>query len=166
MAETTTEFDWKSYLGKAEDKREKFIALPPGVWIWTCIGASFREEEVESKQDPGEKYTTRSVLFELIPEEMLSGDVETGNAMTDQNRAVERKWHRVQLRKATDTEQLIKDLETLGCYNPKLPLVTEDGQPDCLSLVSEKLPKVLAEAKVHRRKDGNATVIIDAIAKP
>lgn len=161
---TATEFDWEAHLGAAEDQREVFKLLPAGVWTWTVIGAQYREDENESKNNPGEKWTSRSVLFELIPEEMLSGDVETGNSLSEQNRAAEKKWHRVDLRKPTDTERLIEDLKTCGCYDASRPLFSKNGTPDCLSLVGEKLPKVMAEAKTHHRKDGQATVIIDAIA--
>lgn len=165
MADTTT-FDWKAHLANAEAKREVFQALPAGVWQWTVIGAQFKEEERESKQNPGEKWTSQSVLFELIPDEMLTGDTEVGNALSAQNKAAERKWHRVDLRKPTDTERLIENLEVLGCYDPKLPLVSDNGTPDCLSLVAEKLPKCIADAKLHRKANGEPTTIIETIAAP
>jgi len=161
-----TQFDWKAHLANAEGKREVFQALPPGVWTWTVIGAQFKVEENESKQNPGEKWTSHSVLFELVPDQMLTGETEVGNALSAQNKAAERKWHRVDLRKPTDTERLIENLQILGCYDPQLPLVSENGTSDCLSLVADKLPKCIAEAKTHRRKDGTPTTIIETISAP
>lgn len=162
----TTQFDWKAHLANAEDKREVFQPLPAGVWQWTVIGAQYKEEERESKQNLGEKWTSQQILFELVPDTMLTGDVEAGNALSSQNKAAERKWHRIDLRRPTDTERVIENLEMLGCYDPKLPLVSENGTTDCLSLVAERLPKCIAEAKAHRNKDGTATTIIETISAP
>ena len=152
MADTT--IDFKAMAAALGKDRPIFKLLPIGSWKFQCIGANWKEEEVRGKKDPNETYKFTNVLFELIPEEQVSGDLDEGRNMTTQNLVAERQWHRIDLRKPSDFEALIQFLDSIECYDENIPVYSENGQPDSLSLVADKKPMFIADVQPHIRQDG------------